>query len=60
MGFKVGGAYHLLKVASIKKEINNQTIEDEFKRKYEKELHKSNIYIEKLENELKQVNEGVN
>lgn len=57
MGFKIGSLYHILKVTSFKREIDKQNIEDTFKKKYEKELYKSNIYIEKLENELNELKE---
>lgn len=57
MGIKVGSLYHVLKVAFFNREINKQNIEDTIKKKYEKELYKSNIYIEKLENELNELKE---
>jgi len=57
MGFKIGSLYHILKITSFKREMDKQTIEDTIKKKYEKELYKSNIYIEKLENELNELKE---
>lgn len=57
MGLKVGSLYHILKITSLKREMDKQNIEDTIKKKYEKELYKSNIYIEKLENELNELKE---
>ncbi len=57
MGLKIGSLYHILKITSLKREMDKQTIEDTIKKKYEKELYKSNIYIEKLENELNELKE---
>lgn len=55
MGFKIGNMYHVLMITTIKKDINNQNIEDTLKKKYEKENYKLSLYIEKLENEINEL-----
>ena len=45
MGLKIGSLYHILKITSLKREMDKQTIEDTIKKKYEKELYKRSLDV---------------